>query len=330
MGFIGASLPMQAVYRVIESAAASKATVFITGESGTGKEVCAESIHKASPRRDRPFVALNCSAIPKDLIESELFGHVKGAFTGAVAERIGATQQAHGGTLFLDEIGEMDVNLQAKLLRFLQTGTVQRVGANKTDQVDARIVCATNRDPLAEVAAGRFREDLYYRLHVIPIHLPALRERAEDALLIASHFLDLYAREEGKRFGGFDPEAERLIRDYAWPGNVRQLQNVIRNAVVLHDGDSLGADMLRPALRTPIDHAAPPRPRAEPASKPLPQTTSTAEAAQRIRPLARVEQEAIEEAITLCGGNIPRAAALLEVSPSTLYRKRQAWAEASS
>ncbi len=321
MGFIGSSLPMQAVYRIIESAAASKATVFITGESGTGKEVCAEAVHRASPRRDKPFIALNCSAIPKDLIESELFGHVKGAFTGAIAERVGATQQAHGGTLFLDEIGEMDINLQAKLLRFLQTGTVQRVGGARPEEVDVRIVCATNRDPREEVAAGRFREDLYYRLHVIPIHLPPLRERGDDTLIIARHFLDLYAREEGKAFKGFDAEAERLIRDYDWPGNVRQLQNVIRSAVVLQDGELLTAELLQPALGAADRPVEPLRPAAN--TGPLP--TSAADAATRIQPLAAVERHAIEEAIALCGGNVPRAAAFLEVSPSTLYRKRQAW-----
>jgi len=326
MGFIGSSLPMQAVYRIIESAAASKATVFITGESGTGKEVCAEAVHRVSPRRDKPFIALNCSAIPKDLIESELFGHVKGAFTGAIAERVGATQQAHGGTLFLDEIGEMDINLQAKLLRFLQTGAVQRVGGAKPEEVDVRIICATNRDPREEVAAGRFREDLYYRLHVIPIDLPPLRERGEDTLIIARHFLDLYAREEKKAFGDFDAAAERMIRDHDWPGNVRQLQNVIRSAVVLQDGDVLTGELLQPALGA-VDG---PAETLHPAVGTKAMPTSAAEATRRIQPLSTVERNAIEEAIALCGGNVPRAAAFLEVSPSTLYRKRQSWAHEAS
>ncbi len=171
-GFIGASMAMQAVYRIIESAAPSKATVFITGESGTGKEVCAEAIHQCSPRRDQPFIALNCAAIPHDLMESEIFGHVKGSFTGAQGDRKGAASLADGGTLFLDEICEMDLDLQSKLLRFIQTGTLQRVGSGKLETVDVRFVCATNRDPLVEVKAGRFREDLYYRLHVIPLALP--------------------------------------------------------------------------------------------------------------------------------------------------------------
>ncbi len=184
-GFIGASMPMQAVYRIIESAAPSKATVFITGESGTGKEVCAEAIHQCNPRREQPFIALNCAAIPHDLMESEIFGHVKGSFTGAQGDRKGAASLADGGTLFLDEICEMDLDLQSKLLRFIQTGTLQRVGSGKLETVDVRFVCATNRDPLLEVKAGRFREDLYYRLHVIPLSLPPLRERGEDILLLA-------------------------------------------------------------------------------------------------------------------------------------------------
>ena len=168
---------MQAVYHSVRTAATSKATIFISGESGTGKEVCAEAIHLGSTRAHKPFVAINCAAIPKDLVELEIFGHVKGAFTGAVAHRVGAAAQAHRGTLFLDEICEMDLQLQSKLLRFLQTGTLRRVGASEDEKVDVRVICATNRDPLVEIAAGRFREDLYYRLHVVAIHLPPLRER---------------------------------------------------------------------------------------------------------------------------------------------------------
>jgi len=187
--FIGQSMVMQSIYRILQNAAASKATVFVTGESGTGKELCADALHKLSRRREKPFVAINCAAIPRDLLESEVFGHAKGSFTGATADRAGAALQASGGTLFLDEICEMDLGLQAKMLRFLQTGTVQRVGEDKPRPVDVRIVCATNRDPQAEVAAGRFREDLFYRLNVIPVDLPPLRERDHDVLLIARHFL---------------------------------------------------------------------------------------------------------------------------------------------
>ncbi len=337
-GFIGSSLAMQAVYRVIESAAQSKATVFITGESGTGKELCAEAVHGRSPRHDQRFVALNCAAIPRDLLESELFGYVKGAFTGAVGDREGAALQAHGGTLFLDEICETDPNLQSKLLRFLQTGMVQRVGSNKLEPVDVRIVCASNKDPLHEVSAGRFREDLFYRLHVIPVRLPPLREREDDVILIARDFLARYAKEEGRAFQRFSPEAEAVLRVYDWPGNVRQLQNVVRNVVVLNDGEEVRPEMLPPPLGGPAP--ATPSSAAVAQLAAIAATAATAVTAAAttaaagsgpatIRPLWQVERDAIEEAIRLCGGNIPRAAALLEISPSTIYRKRQAWEAAA-
>ncbi|MBU6499220.1 MAG: sigma-54 dependent transcriptional regulator, partial [Rhodospirillales bacterium] len=247
-GFIGASAPMQAAYRTIESVAASRASVFITGESGTGKELAAEAIHKASPRAGRGFVALNCGAIPRELLESEVFGHVRGAFTGAAADRVGAARLADGGTLFLDEIGEMPLEMQVKLLRFVQTGSFAPVGASRVERVDVRFVCATNRDPMIEVQEGRFREDLFYRLHVVPLELPPLRAREGDVLLIARHFLTSFAREEGRRFERFSPEAEARLAAYAWPGNVRQLQNVVRNVVVLHDGAVVEAAMLPPPL----------------------------------------------------------------------------------
>src|SRR5580704_2584185 len=213
-GLIGASLPMRAVYHVIESTASSRATVFITGESGTGKELCAQAIHQLSPRRDGPFVALNCGAIPRELMESEIFGHVRGAFTGAVGGREGAVARAKGGTLFLDEICEMDPVLQVKLLRVLQSGEFQKVGGSETEHADIRYVCATNRDPWAEVQAGRFREDLYYRLHVVPCQMPPLRARDDDVLLLARHFLTLYAKEEGKEFIDFDDGATQALRRY--------------------------------------------------------------------------------------------------------------------
>ena len=318
-GFLGSSLPMQAVYRVLESAAPSKATVFITGESGTGKEVCAETLHRLSPRKDKPLVVLNCAAIPHDLIESEIFGHVKGAFTGAQADREGAAARADGGTLFLDEICEMQLDLQSKLLRFIQTGCFQRVGSSRQDRVDVRFVCATNRDPLVEVQAGRFREDLYYRLHVIPVILPPLRERGSDVLQIARHFLQQFAKEEQKQFLSFSPEVETLLADYPWPGNVRQLQNIIRNIVVLHEGDKVLPAMLPPPLNQMIPN------RAAEVVTVLPVVQSV-ETGSPIRPMWLVEKETIEQAIAQCDGNIPQAAGLLELSPSTIYRKRLAWA----
>ena len=314
-GFLGSSLPMQGVYHMLESAAPSKATVFITGESGTGKEVCAETLHRLSPRHDKPLVVLNCAAIPRDLIESEIFGHVKGAFTGALSDRIGAATRADGGTLFLDEICEMELELQSKLLRFIQTGSFQRVGGSRLETVNVRFVCATNRDPLVEVKAGRFREDLYYRLHVIPVVLPPLRERGDDVLQIARQFLRQFATEEGKRFFGFSHEAEMILLDYEWPGNVRQLQNVVRNIVVLHDGETVQPSMLPPPLNQliPSDRFI----------SSLPQAPLSAESP--IRPMWVVEKETIEHAITQCAGNIPQAASLLELSPSTIYRKRLVW-----
>jgi DNA-binding NtrC family response regulator len=315
--FIGGSLAMQAVYRIIDSAAASKASVFITGESGTGKELCAEALHRRSPRRAGPFVALNCAALPRELIESEIFGHVKGAFTGATADREGAAKRAHNGTLFLDEICEMDLGLQSKLLRFLQTGAVQRVGSDRTDTADIRVVCATNRDPAAEVKAGRFREDLFYRLQVIPIELPPLREREDDVLLLARHFLERFGREEKHEFSGFSPDAEAVLRRYDWPGNVRELQNVIRNVAVLNPGGTVTATM----LPTNLIKAAPPI-TTSPAVVSSPRNGGDQ---SQVRPLWRVERDAIESAIKACDGNVPRAAALLEVSPSTIYRKLQAW-----
>nr|WP_236663851.1 sigma-54 dependent transcriptional regulator [Aeromonas jandaei] len=323
-GFIGASMAMQAVYRIIESAAPSKATVFITGESGTGKEVCAEAIHQCSPRREQPFIALNCAAIPHDLMESEIFGHVKGSFTGAQGDRKGAASLADGGTLFLDEICEMDLDLQSKLLRFIQTGTLQRVGSGKLETVDVRFICATNRDPLQEVKAGRFREDLYYRLHVIPLYLPPLRDRGEDILLLARSLLQNYAKEENKRFRDFDAAAARVLLDYPWPGNVRELQNVVRNIVVLNDKELVSPDILPPPLNGVRALAVATTAAQQPAA-----TATTPAVGGPIRPLWLVEKEVIEQAIASCDGNIPKAAALLEISPSTIYRKKQGWEEAN-
>ncbi|AZZ92846.1 response regulator [Hahella sp. KA22] len=321
-GFIGESLPMQGVYRIIDCAAPSNATVFITGESGVGKEVCAEAIHNRSPRKQGPFVPLNCGAIPKDLMESEIFGHVKGAYTGALNNRDGAATQAHRGTLFLDEICEMDLELQTKLLRFIQTGTFQRVGGSQQETVDVRFVCATNRDPLKEVQAGRFREDLYYRLHVIPIYLPPLRERETDIKLLMESFLREYAKQEKKRFTRFTPEAVNIMMAHHWPGNVRELQNVIRNIVVLNNDEAVTPDMI------PFHTASMASPLLQRPSAPHLEQPVSPEAGQEdfpIKPLWLIEKEAIEQAITYCGGNIPKAAAMLDVSASTIYRKKEKW-----
>ena len=364
MGFVGESLAMQTVYKTIDCVANSKASAFIVGESGTGKEVCAHAIHNAGNRKDGPFVALNCASIPKDLIESEIFGHTKGAFTGAVANRDGAATQAHNGTLFLDEICEMDLELQSKLLRFIQTGVFQRVGATKEEKVDVRFVSATNRMPWDEVKAGRFREDLFYRLHVIPIELPPLRVRGKDILLLATNLLKEYNKEEGKNFKGFSREAKDCLKGYSWPGNVRQLQNVIRQIVVLNDSETVELAMLPVQLTTELESNSvsqsnfaqsfnsktEPYQRAEDINANNSEAThasafignieqgafvipKAAEAvvpkvdSGQIEPLWLTEKRTIENAIERCDGNVPKAAALLDISASTIYRKRQTWEE---
>ncbi len=326
-GFIGSSMEMQSVYATIQSAAPSQASIFITGESGTGKELCAEAIHNLSERASGPFMAINCAAIPRDLLESELFGHVKGAFTGAVSSRDGAATLSDGGTLFLDEICDMAPALQAKLLRFVQTGSFQRVGSSRSEHVDVRFVCATNRNPLKEVESGRFRADLYYRLHVIPIHLPLLNRRDDDVIDIAENFLREFARQESKPFVRLDASVRDLFRAYSWPGNVRELQNIIRNVVVLNTGEVVTREMLPP----PLDGSAG---LPQPANDPLRQRNADGEPGDltgaAIRPLHEVERQTIEDALRLSDGNVPRAAALLEISPSTVYRKLQSWSDESN
>ncbi|HCH0927975.1 TPA: sigma-54-dependent Fis family transcriptional regulator [Vibrio parahaemolyticus] len=364
-GFIGSSLPMQAVYKTIDAVAPTSASVFIVGESGTGKEVCAEAVHRQSDRRDKPFIAINCGAIPRDLMESEIFGHVKGAFTGATTDRKGAATLAHGGTLFLDELCEMELEMQKKLLRFLQTGTYTPLGGTKEMKVDVRIICATNRDPLKEVEEGRFREDLYYRVHVVPIDMPPLRERGSDIVTLAKHFLTTYAKEDKKKFSNIDTEAQHVIKHYEWPGNVRQLQNIIRNIVVLNNDEKVTVAHLPAQLTqkktqartvTPVHvessspsnnlngHNAPAMqtPPIEPVQPvqevPAQQTQPTVgvetpshslspyfNADGSIRPMWQVEREAIQNAIAYCDGNVLNAAVMLELSPSTVYRKKQAW-----
>jgi len=317
--FVGASEAMQAVYGKIASVARSMATVFITGESGTGKELCAQAVHDQSNRARGAFIALNCGAIPADLLESEVFGHLKGAFTGAISDKPGAAAAADGGTLFLDEVCEMDLNLQTKLLRFLQTSQIQPVGAARPRKVDVRIVCATNRDPLEEVRKGRFREDLYYRLHVVPIHMPPLRARGTDVLAIAEQALRRFSAEEGKQFEGLSPEVADLFLRLPWPGNVRQLLNVMRNVVVLHGGPRVTLAMLPLELH----HHAELAPAA--GAAPAPSVTLAGLVG---KPLAEIERLVIEATIAQHGGSVPRAARVLDVSPSTIYRKLEAWARA--
>jgi DNA-binding NtrC family response regulator len=317
-GMVGRSPVMKKVYTTIESAAPSSASVFITGESGTGKELVARAVHDLSPRSDGPFVVVNCGAIPKDLIESELFGHVKGAFTGATSDRAGAAALANGGTLFLDELTEMDIELQSKLLRFIQEGVYQQVGGGKQHSVDIRFVAATNRDPLTAVSEGRLREDLYYRLFVVPIAMPPLRDRGDDILLLAREFLERFSREERKNFREFSPDSISTILAYSWPGNVRQLQNVVRNIVVLNSGASVESSMLpdlgdansSPVKMMGVDHTG---------------ANVTGDGPDKIVPLHVAERKIVEHAIALCDGNIGEAAQRLGVNASTIYRKKQLW-----
>jgi two-component system repressor protein LuxO len=339
--FIGNSTAMREVYTRIESAAPSNATVFISGESGTGKELCARAIHQYSSRSSGPFITLNCAAIPNELLESEIFGHVKGAFTGATRDRDGAAIQAHGGTLFLDEICEMDMALQSKLLRFLQERNVQRVGDDRLREVDVRIVCATNRAPMDEVKQGRFREDLYYRLHVVPVSLPPLRERHGDVALIANSFLQRFSQEDNKAFVSFSPEAQAGLAAYDWPGNVRQLQNVVRNIVVLNNGAQVEPHMLPIEITSSVVPApvAQTLEQQKPASHPVfemqhavMQAADTlykpfdkAAKASEIMPLEEVIKTTVLQAIEACGGSVPKAAKALDVSPSTLYRRLAGW-----
>ncbi|MCU0817565.1 MAG: sigma-54 dependent transcriptional regulator [Cypionkella sp.] len=327
---IGTSPVMQQVQSRIASVAPSMATVFITGESGTGKELCALAIHAGSPRATGPFIALNCGAIPQDLLESEVFGHVKGSFTGAIADKPGAATAADGGTLFLDEVCEMAPALQTKLLRFLQTSTVQPVGATRPRKVNVRIICATNRDPAEAVRRGEFREDLFYRLFVVPIHMPPLRDRGEDVIAIAEAALLRFSREEGRDFTGLSPEVADHFRRYPWPGNVRQLLNVIRNIVVLHRGGLVTPEMLPDMLRS-TDPAPPPAAAAPPAG-PVP-TLSPPGAAPACAldgliglTMAQIERRVIEETIARHGGSVTRASRVLDLSPSTIYRKMESWA----
>jgi two-component system, repressor protein LuxO len=319
--FIGDSSQMQAVYDKIQSVARSMATVFITGESGTGKELCAQAVHDLSTRATGPFVPLNCGAIPSELLESEVFGHLKGSFTGAIGDKQGAAAAADGGTLFLDEICELDLNLQTKLLRFLQTSTIQPVGAAKARKVNVRIICATNRDPVEAVRLGQFREDLFYRLHVVPIHMPPLRDRGEDIIAIAEVALDRLSREEGRQFRALDDEVKALFRQLTWPGNVRQLLNVLRNVVVLNDGTVVAADMLPQGLG-PRRGAAADGTGGEAGQGGLP---ASALGGLIGRPLAEIERLVIEATIDQAGGSVPKAARILGVAPSTIYRKIGSW-----
>src|SRR5689334_11354697 len=248
-GIIGKSASILQVYAVLDRVADTPTTVLVTGESGTGKELVARALHENSSRRDRAFIKVNCAAIPRDLMESELFGYEKGAFTGAAASKPGGFELGSGGTLFLDEIGTIPVEMQVKLLRALQESEFERVGGIKTIHVDVRLVAATNSDLKKEIAAGNFRDDLYYRLNVVPIHLPPLRERDRDTLLLARHFVEKFDARLGKHVDGFESDVESALLAYPWPGNIRELENVIERAVLFCDGPKLRLADLPPDVR---------------------------------------------------------------------------------
>ncbi len=304
---VGTSEAMQDVLRVIEQVAPSTATVLIEGPSGTGKELVAEALHALSPRRDRPLVKVNCGAIPETLIEAELFGYERGAFTGAVGRRDGRFAVADGGTLFLDEVGTLGLPVQAKLLRVLQDGAFEPLGSSRTVQSDCRIIAATNVDLRREVAEQRFRDDLYYRLNVITIRVPTLKERPDDIPVLARHFLTLYAARNGKSLDGFAPDALSALLAWEWPGNIRELEHAVERAVVMAQGRLIEAG----DLPEPVRAAASGKREGAP-TVPIPLGT----------PLEEVERLLIAEALRRTGGNKVRAASLLGISPRTIYRKQ--------
>jgi len=317
---VGESPQMQEVLRIIDKIADTPSTVLITGESGTGKELIATALHQGSSRRDKPFIRINCAAIPRDLIESELFGYERGAFTGAVTSKPGRFELADGGTLFLDEIGEIPVEMQVKLLRALQESEFERVGGIKTTRVDVRLIAATNRDLNAEIEAGRFRKDLYYRLAVVPISLPPLRERPSDIATLVRHFVDKYNRRLNKRIEGLTDEALALLQAYAWPGNIRELENLVERTLLFADGPLIGADDLPHSVRAP--GAATPVPGPGPASGTLPAPAGESGLKDIVRQrAAELEKDLITRALEETGGNVTRAAKLLQISRKSLQTK---------
>jgi DNA-binding NtrC family response regulator len=310
---VGDDPSLARVISTLHRAAATDTTVLLLGESGTGKELFARTLHAFSPRADGPFVAINCAAIPETLLETELFGHEKGAFTGANARKPGRFELAHRGTLFLDEIGDLPVGLQAKILRALEEKRFERVGGTQSLQVDVRVVAATNRNLKAAVASRQFREDLFFRLSVFPIDIPPLRERPGDVEILARYFVDRFCRELKKRLA-LSPEAVEELRRYDWPGNVRELQNCIERAVILADGDTIRPRHLNLSFREAIASAA------EPAqAEALDLSGTLADATRRV--VAEVERRKILLALDEAGGQKPRAADLLQVSYKTLLQK---------
>jgi transcriptional regulator with GAF, ATPase, and Fis domain len=321
-GMVGRSSVLAEVLRVLAKVAPTDSTVLVTGESGTGKELLVRALHTNSHRAGKPFVPVNCGAIPRELLESELFGHEKGAFTSAVRSRQGRFELAEGGTIFLDEIGEMDLSLQVKILRALQEREYERVGGGKTLKADVRIVAATNRDLEAEVAAGRFREDLYYRLNVIPLHLPPLRERGADVLLLADHFLERFCRQKCRPTLMLSDEAKGLVLSYPWPGNVRELENFMERLSILCEHDTIAAADLP---RKILEHAgvAPPPPVAmAPTGFVWAKLADLADLGLGLKEfLDAAEERLLVEALRQAGGVKNQAAELLGIKRTTLIEK---------
>jgi two-component system response regulator HydG len=305
---IGRSSSMAKLLEMMSMIAPSEATVLITGESGTGKELIARSLHFNSPRREKPLVVVNCAAITETLLESELFGHEKGAFTGADKRREGRFKQADRGTIFLDEIGEMSPTMQAKLLRVLQEKDIQRVGGEETIHVDVRVIAATNRDMESEVVQGRFREDLFYRLNVMPLNVPPLRERQEDIPLLAQHFMKKFAEKNRKTVKGFVPLAMDMLLNYEWPGNVRELENAIERAVILLTGEHITEQQLPLNITEKYPELMQPH-------------TPEVKVTDGSRPLEEIEKEAIMETLKASGGNKAEAARRLGITRKTLHNK---------
>jgi two-component system, NtrC family, response regulator AtoC len=304
---VGRSAPMERLFEQMKMVAPTRSSVLIIGESGTGKELVANAIHRASPRRNERFLAINCGAIPSDILESELFGHERGAFTGAVSRKIGKFELAHKGTLFLDEISELYPELQVKLLRVLEERQVMRVGGSELIDVDFRLLAATNRDLEKEVADGRFREDLYYRLKVVTLRIPPLRERPSDIPPLAEHFLAGFCQEHGKPLKRLSPEALEILASFPWPGNVRQLRNVMESVVVFHLGEEVGAADLPAEVRDAQSLSA--------SGSPVQAVVGTP------RTMEEIERQAILETLDRTGGHRAKAADLLGIGLRTLQRK---------
>jgi len=317
---VGRSTAIRTLIDAIALAAPTTATVLVTGESGTGKELVARALHDLSPRKDEAFVALNCAALPEELVESELFGHEKGAFTGALAARRGKFEEAHRGTLFLDEIGDMSARTQAKLLRVLQDGLVTRVGGASATKVDVRVVAATNRDLAAAVASGTFREDLYYRLAVVPLAVPPLRDRPEDLSLLTEHFLAALAKAMGRKPRRLERSALELLARHRWPGNVRELRNLLERLVILTPGETIGARDVAKQLPGLPDAAPPEEPAGDAAPEDLESDEPPAPAGSLKGQLDAAEKRAVEAAMRE-GGTVARAAELLGLERSHLYKK---------